>query len=66
ATPITEAFTAESFVAHYGERAIPMFLVSDARRLLVYTDDQQPIPEAGQTLISLVEESSGEPDRTGT
>ncbi|MHC4989495.1 MAG: cation:proton antiporter domain-containing protein [Planctomycetota bacterium] len=54
ATPITEEFTYEDFQGHYGDNALSLFVVTQAKKLLVSTDEQPITPEAGQTLISLV------------
>jgi Trk K+ transport system NAD-binding subunit len=54
-TPITEEFTMESFQEHYGTKAIPLFVVTESKRLVVVSADQVAEPKAGETLISLVE-----------
>ena len=54
-TPLTEEFTLESFRAHYGEGAIPLFVVSASKRLTVVTAEQPVEAKAGDTLISLVD-----------
>ena len=54
-TPLTEEFTYESFREHYGDAAIPLFVVSGSGRLNVVTADQPAEPKPGDTLISLVD-----------
>lgn len=54
ATPITRQFSYEAFRRRYGEGALPLFLVDERGRLHVYTDDNQPAPGPGTTLVSLV------------
>jgi NhaP-type Na+/H+ or K+/H+ antiporter len=58
-TPITAEFTMESFRAHYGERAIPLFVLSASRRLTIVTADQPPRPGPGEILVSLVSAEPG-------
>ena len=45
----------ESFQEHYGTKAIPLFVVTENKRLVVVSADQEAEPKAGDTLISLVE-----------
>lgn len=62
-TPLSEQFNYEAFQAHYGDNAIPLFLITEARRLLVFTTDHTLQPEAGQTLVSLVLPETEGPNR---
>jgi NhaP-type Na+/H+ or K+/H+ antiporter len=55
ATPLTEEFTFESFRQMHGDRAVPMFLVRDEKRLIVLAEDQTAEPKPGDVLISLVD-----------
>ncbi len=57
-TRLTEEFTFASFQEHYGDAAIPLFVVTANERLTVVTADQPADPKPGDTLISLVEETS--------
>ncbi|MBI4539327.1 MAG: sodium:proton antiporter [Gemmatimonadetes bacterium] len=52
-TRLTNAFDYAAFQRMYGEEAIPMFLIREKGRLLVFTADQRPTPAAGDVLISL-------------
>ncbi|MFQ5802756.1 MAG: cation:proton antiporter [Candidatus Methylomirabilales bacterium] len=56
-TAITEQFDYEAFRALYGERALPLFVVSETGDLIVWTADNPPTPKPGQSLISLVSPS---------
>jgi hypothetical protein len=59
-TAITDEFTWESYREYYGERAVPMFIITDQGRLNVLSEKQTVDPTPGQTLVSLVEgESAG-------
>jgi NhaP-type Na+/H+ or K+/H+ antiporter len=61
-TLLTSTFTYADYKAHYGDRAVPLCLVTDGGRLAFYTADSRPTPKAGHTLVSLVrpEETNGE------
>ncbi len=54
ATALSNAFTYADYKAHYGERAIPLCLVTENQRVNFFTLDSRPTPKAGQCLISLV------------
>lgn len=54
--PLTDKFDYKSFRSHYGEEALPMLVITEANELEVFATDNTPQPEAGQTLICLVEE----------
>lgn len=54
ATPITEEFTYADYQSHYKNMAVPLFLITERERLMIYSGDYQPLPRAGQTLISLI------------
>lgn len=54
ATNITAKFTYADLQDHYDNAAIPLFLITERKRLQVFTVDTQPVPRAGQTLISLI------------
>lgn len=55
ATPLTEKFDYVDFQTRYSHAAIPLFLITRKKKLIIYTADYQPIPKPDQTLISLVE-----------
>jgi Trk K+ transport system NAD-binding subunit len=52
-TELTEDFDYLSYQSLYNNQAVPLLLITDNRKLTIYTDDLQPLPRAGQTLISL-------------
>lgn len=54
ATPITDEFNYQKYQEHYGEQAIALFILKDDQ-LEIITNQSDPQPKAGQTLISLVE-----------
>ncbi|MCB8942163.1 MAG: sodium:proton antiporter [Ardenticatenaceae bacterium] len=54
ATKLTNVFTYVDLQNEYDSQAIPLFLITRQNELIVYTVDYQPIPRAGQTLISLI------------
>lgn len=54
ATILTDSFNFADYLKHFGDDAIPLFLISDSGKLTVYTTDNQPTPKAGQTVISLL------------
>ncbi|HZD41580.1 MAG TPA: cation:proton antiporter, partial [Terriglobales bacterium] len=51
---LTEEFTFEDFKAHYGEDAIPLFVISEDGRVDVATVDAPLVPKPGNVLISIV------------
>jgi NhaP-type Na+/H+ or K+/H+ antiporter len=53
-TNLTEDFDFDSFKTHYGEAAVPLFLVDQNGNLSVFTTDNPPKPQSGQKLISLI------------
>ncbi len=55
-TNITEEFGFDSFRKMYGEEAVPLFLITEDRRLVVFTTDMEITPKPGQTILSLVDE----------
>ena len=62
ATPLSESFDYAAFESRYGETAVPLFVITESRRLNVITAEQPPTPRPGQTLISLVHEPDEEDD----
>lgn len=60
ATKLTEAFDWEQYQQHNGERATPLFLVTNARDLRVFTANDTPKPSAGNTVIAIMEPAAGE------
>ena len=55
-TALTEQFNYNAFQELYNGRALPLFLINPDRELMIFTQDYQPTPRAGQVLISVVNE----------
>ena len=53
-TELTEEFDYEAFQAHYGQSALPLFLIDQNGKLTVFTANNPPKPKAGQRIISLI------------
>lgn len=53
-TRLTAEFDLPAFRARYGDAALPLFVVSEAGKLVVCTAERAASPRPGQTLISLV------------
>jgi NhaP-type Na+/H+ or K+/H+ antiporter len=54
-TKLTEKFDYHAYLELYGDRAISLFLVDEMGNLIILSADNQPIPEPGQTVISLID-----------
>lgn len=52
-TTLTREFNYAAFQNLYGQEAIPLFLITETRQLLVFTAEEKLTPQPGQTLISL-------------
>lgn len=59
---ITETYTYETFREHYGEEAIPLFVISETGALTVVTTNTKIDPQPGQKLVSLVKNGSDAPE----
>ena len=53
-TPITAAFDFESFQKQYGGEALPMFIITETKKLQMVTIEEPSEARNGQILISLV------------
>ncbi len=53
---ITEEFDFAAFKSKYGEDALPMFVIKESGDLKVWTAIDQPLPEPGERLISIIDE----------
>jgi NhaP-type Na+/H+ or K+/H+ antiporter len=51
----TAEFGQEQYAAKYGDRALPLFLLSDTGECQMVTADDPPVPRAGQTLFAIAE-----------
>lgn len=58
---ITETYTYKTFREHYGEEALPMFIINETGALTVVTEKTKIDPQPGQKLISLVKDGSDAP-----
>jgi hypothetical protein len=65
-TALTEQFNFDTFQELYNGQAVPLFLIDENNGLLIFTQDNQPTPQAGQVLISLVDELSENPGPTNS
>lgn len=52
-TPLSPEYTLADFEAEYGERAVPMFVLSESGKLTVVSPKQTIPAQAGQRLISI-------------
>ncbi|MDP8257179.1 MAG: sodium:proton antiporter [Candidatus Alcyoniella australis] len=53
---LTKKFDYRSFKELYGDQAIPLFLITEDKKLLPFSVDQELRPEPGQKLIAMVRE----------
>ena len=53
-TKLSKGFNFDDFKEHYGEEAIPLFLINDSKELQVITTESSPKPRAGNTIIAMV------------
>lgn len=59
-TDLTDEFDYDAFKEHYGESAMPMFLIDQNKKMTIFTVDNPPKPKPGQKLISLIKPEKGE------
>ncbi len=53
-TELTQEFDYDAFRAYYGDKAMPLFLIDQNNKLIIFTVDNPPKPKPGQKLISLI------------
>lgn len=53
-TTISEEFSFEAFRTLYGPRALVLFVIREAGKLSVMTDDRLPDPQPGQSVVAVV------------
>jgi CPA1 family monovalent cation:H+ antiporter len=53
-TKLTDEFSYQDFRARYGEPAIVLFVIDEAKKLRICTAAQTVAPKAGQTIVALV------------
>ncbi|MFI5323896.1 MAG: NAD-binding protein, partial [Thermodesulfobacteriota bacterium] len=56
-TPLTAEFGFEAFKSLYGDKAMLMFLIKESGELLVFAHDNPPVPQPGQQIVALIENS---------
>ena len=54
-TNLTDEFDFDDYKKMYGENALPLMVITESRRIRVYTADYDPSPEPGEVLISIVD-----------
>src|SRR5690606_29550469 len=59
ATPLTSKFKFRDFQDFYDDDMLPLFLKDQFGKLIIYTTDFQPLPQPGQTIISLIYPTAG-------
>ncbi len=64
ATKLTDEFTYEDFRLRYGDSAIVLFVIDEAKKLKIGTVEESAVPKAGETIVALVEPNNDEPART--
>jgi len=57
-TPLTSEFTFEDYQNNYGDKALPLFVVSSSDAIEPFSLDNPPSPQAGDTIIGLVSEDA--------
>ncbi len=53
-TGISKEFDSEKFLAQYGERAIPLAIITDNKKLQPFSDDYQPKLKAGVSVVFML------------
>lgn len=59
ATKLTDEFGWETYQQHNGDRATPLFLVTNAGQLRVFTAADSPKPSGGNTVIAIIDPEMG-------
>ena len=54
-TRLSDEFDYEAFQKRYNESAIPLFLITENKKLIIITTDAQHEPKPGQTIVALVQ-----------
>ncbi len=60
ATPLTEEFDFAAYRSMHGDRAIPLFAITENKKLIVLSEDDETTLAPGHTVISLVTEPKPE------
>jgi NhaP-type Na+/H+ or K+/H+ antiporter len=64
ATTLTDEYTYEDFRLRYGDSAIVLFVIDEAKKLAICTLEKPAAPKAGQSIIALVEPRTHAADGT--
>ncbi len=59
ATKLTDEFNWADYQQHHGDRATPLFLITNAGKLRVFTANDSPKPSAGNTVIAIIDPTMG-------
>jgi hypothetical protein len=62
-TTLSETFSYQAFLDLYGGDALPLFIVTPARELVIVTAEKAPAGTSGQTVIALVDPAKAEGQR---
>ncbi|MCA9250238.1 MAG: cation:proton antiporter [Phycisphaerae bacterium] len=60
ATPLTEEFGVAEFLQRYGGSLVPLFAITESKRIRLFTTDRSVAAEAGETIVALVEDPEGD------
>ncbi|MBN1866052.1 sodium:proton antiporter [Candidatus Sumerlaeota bacterium] len=55
-TPLSDEFGYAEFRAKYGDAALPLFIIDKDKNLSICTADREAAPQAGESLIALVDD----------
>jgi NhaP-type Na+/H+ or K+/H+ antiporter len=61
-TRLSAEFTFESLSEHYGETAVPLFIVTETDKLVVITEEKTVTPKSGEKVIALVDVKTKPPN----
>lgn len=64
ATALSPQFDYKAYQQRYGKAALPLFVITEDRRISVVTQDARPAPRPGQTIVSLMKEPPAAPAGT--
>lgn len=54
-THLTSEFNYDAFRTHYGDMAMPLFLIKENGELLAFAHDNPPAPQPGQQIVALID-----------
>ena len=53
-TKLTDEFDYNRYLEQYGDNVVPMFVITEGRKVLVRTDGDDIAPRPGQKIVGLV------------